>query len=296
MSVVMTLGGGGMLGTAWQAGLLHGIQESGVSLAAVDAVIGTSAGSIVGALLRTGVHLGPELVERLQASAASLAASQAPAGGTHPGRDPVAVLLNAMAAVDTTDPHMSARRLGEEALLAATIPENTYCAAFEALVGREWPVGFCCASTEVATGRVRALNASTGVPLFVAVAASAAIPMVFPSVRVRGMPYFDGGVIDSLNLDLATGHDAVIAVSCFSLTGDDEGQQLQIGLDAARAALHRIRTSVPIVELIEPDAAFATLSRGGAAAMDIGLMSEAHSAGQRWGRECAPRVHAVLAR
>src|SRR6476469_7997857 len=47
----LVLGGGGVAGIAWELGLLSGWAADGVDVSGADVVVGTSAGSIVGALL-----------------------------------------------------------------------------------------------------------------------------------------------------------------------------------------------------------------------------------------------------
>ncbi|MBL7518115.1 hypothetical protein I6A84_08275, partial [Frankia sp. CNm7] len=49
MSRALVLGGGGLAGIAWEIGLLAELAQAGSDLAAADTVIGTSAGSVVGA-------------------------------------------------------------------------------------------------------------------------------------------------------------------------------------------------------------------------------------------------------
>ncbi len=56
----LVLGGGGISGIGWEVGLLTGLAELGLDLSDADVVIGTSAGSVVGAQLTTGASL-PEL-------------------------------------------------------------------------------------------------------------------------------------------------------------------------------------------------------------------------------------------
>ena len=50
----LVLGGGGAVGVGWQTGLLMGLHEAGVDLAGFEAIMGTSAGALVGALLASG--------------------------------------------------------------------------------------------------------------------------------------------------------------------------------------------------------------------------------------------------
>lgn len=50
----LALGGGGLTGIAWMYGLLAGLLADGVDLRDADLVVGTSAGSVVGANLAVG--------------------------------------------------------------------------------------------------------------------------------------------------------------------------------------------------------------------------------------------------
>ena len=52
----LVLGGGGVLGAAWMIGALSALEEhEGVDARHYDYIVGTSAGSVVGALLAAGV-------------------------------------------------------------------------------------------------------------------------------------------------------------------------------------------------------------------------------------------------
>src|SRR5688500_8760504 len=53
----LVLGGGGITGIAWEIGLLAGLAEAGTDLSDADLVVGTSAGSVVGAQLTSGAGL-----------------------------------------------------------------------------------------------------------------------------------------------------------------------------------------------------------------------------------------------
>src|SRR5271166_3354368 len=47
-SCALVLGGGGVTGIAWETGLIAGLADLGIDLAAADVIIGTSADSLVG--------------------------------------------------------------------------------------------------------------------------------------------------------------------------------------------------------------------------------------------------------
>jgi NTE family protein len=50
----LVLGGGGPVGIAWQAGVLAGLTMEGVAILPADLILGTSAGSFVGAQIAGG--------------------------------------------------------------------------------------------------------------------------------------------------------------------------------------------------------------------------------------------------
>jgi hypothetical protein len=52
----LVLGGGGVTGIAWELGILAGLAEDGVDLTDADVIVGTSAGSVVGAQLTSGIR------------------------------------------------------------------------------------------------------------------------------------------------------------------------------------------------------------------------------------------------
>jgi len=53
-ATVLVLGGGGITGIAWEIGLLAGLADAGVDLTGAELVVGTSAGSVVGAQVTSG--------------------------------------------------------------------------------------------------------------------------------------------------------------------------------------------------------------------------------------------------
>src|SRR5579859_4295025 len=53
----LVLGGGGVAGVAWELGILMGLYDTGVDVRGADIIIGTSAGSVVGAQISSGTEL-----------------------------------------------------------------------------------------------------------------------------------------------------------------------------------------------------------------------------------------------
>ena len=58
MKRALVLGGGGVIGVAWETGLLKGLAQGGIDVRRADVVIGTSAGSMVGTRIAAGHDIG----------------------------------------------------------------------------------------------------------------------------------------------------------------------------------------------------------------------------------------------
>ncbi|MGY1682259.1 patatin-like phospholipase family protein [Geodermatophilus sp. SYSU D01176] len=82
------------------------------------------------------------------------------------------------------------------------------------VVSREWPDrDLRITAVDAATGEFRVLDRSSGVPLLQAVAASCAVPGVYPPVTIDGRRYVDGGMRSAANADLAEGYDRVVVLA-----------------------------------------------------------------------------------
>ncbi|MER6352221.1 patatin-like phospholipase family protein [Streptomyces sp. NPDC001634] len=201
----LVLGGGGPVGGAWLAGVLAGLAEAGIDLTGADLVIGTSAGAIFGSRLLSGVPAA-ELYE-CQLS----------------GADAVRLAVTAQqtarflwAALGSRDPQRSIGRLGRAALSARTVPESDVFETVGTLLGdvRHWPEReLRIAAVDAQTGEVEAFDARSGVTLLEAVAASCAVPVVWPPVTVAGRRWMDGGSRSTANLQLAHGNRRVVAIA-----------------------------------------------------------------------------------
>jgi NTE family protein len=96
------------------------------------------------------------------------------------------------------------------------VSEAEWRGLFErALSSRAWPEQRRLLITAVDAGNGEAVvfDRGSGVPLLDAVAASCAVPLVFPPVTINGRRYIDGGVRSLANADLATGCDRVVVLA-----------------------------------------------------------------------------------
>jgi NTE family protein len=201
----LVLGGGGVTGVAWEIGLLHGLAERGVDLTTADLFIGTSAGSVVAAQLTGGVSLD-ELYAR---EIADTTGDRNATVGTR-------VLLGfVLAALWPGERARGRARLGRAALKARTVPEAERRAAIASRVRRDdWPAArLLVPAVEAQSGEVAVFDSTSGVSLIDAVAASCAVPLVWPPMTVNGRRYIDGGVRSVANVDLARGYERVVVIA-----------------------------------------------------------------------------------
>ncbi len=194
-----------MTGVAWEIGMLAGLAEAGVDLADADVVIGTSAGSVVGALLAGG--LDPQ---------AMYAGQLVPPSAEIPARLGAATLLRwAWAAVGRRDEQRARARIGAMALAARTVSEADRRAAIASRLSQpDWPERrLLITAVDARTGEFVVFDRDQGVDLVAAVGASCAVPGVWPPVTIGDRRYIDGGVRSPVNADLAAGYDQVVILA-----------------------------------------------------------------------------------
>jgi NTE family protein len=206
----LVLGGGGVTGIAWELGLLSGLRDEGIDLTTADLVVGTSAGSAVGAQITGGADL------------ADLYAREANARAGAPSKEKAVTVeleqmmasIAAVAAGVTSALELRAR-IGRLAAEATTVAEQERLDIIASrLPSREWPErALLITGVDTATGELVVWSRESGVPLLSAVAASCAVPIVWPPVTIDGRRYMDGGVRSGTNADLAAGADAVVVIA-----------------------------------------------------------------------------------
>jgi len=201
----LVLGGGGITGIAWELGLLKGFADAGLDLTGADLVVGTSAGSVVGAQITSGRTLDELYATQLAPADQEI--------GAELGRLTLLRLVPAYVL-----PGSQQRKLARVGRLAMKAHEPGGERRVEVIRSRveveHWPDrDLRITSVEAETGRFTVFDKDSGVDLVRAVAASCAVPLVWPAVEIDGQHYVDGGMRSTANVDLARGADRVVVLA-----------------------------------------------------------------------------------
>jgi NTE family protein len=268
---VLVLAAGGVVGEAWMTGVLAGIEaESDIDFRQVEALVGTSAGSIVSASLAAGRRPRKPDPKR-GATRAEQAFGEQRAQERRGGLTASAVRAAARLGGTVTAPFApSALRfvapggaLARAALLSRVPDGGRPLTELRREVDR-WGARFdgrlrVCA-VDRSTGRRVVFGAPGSPPATVAeaVEASCAVPWVFRPVTIGDRTYVDGGTWSLTNLDAApVGRDT--HVLCLSVTTGRAGAASPAAMlrAAARPAIAveiaAVRRRGAHVKLVGPD-------------------------------------------
>jgi NTE family protein len=206
----LVLGGGGITGIAWELGVLTGLADAGVDLVGADLIVGTSAGSVVGAQITSGIPIEALYQRQLE-----------PPSSERPARIGPREKLGYAAAFlrSRGDLARFGRQIGAISLKAAgagRVPDVGQRLAVIAsrLPSTEWPErDLRLTVVDARTGEFRVITRLDGVPLVDAVAASCAVPGVYPPIPIGDRTYIDGGFRSSANADVANGCAKVVVLA-----------------------------------------------------------------------------------
>lgn len=274
MGHALVLGGGGVAGIAWEIGLLAGLERIGLREA--DLIVGTSAGSAVAAQLVSGLPMDELLARQTDP------AKQAP-------EIPAVVDPEKMAAIFAYDqenpPDRDALRqqIGRIALLTETVSE---AARREVITARvpvdKWPDEreLLIVAVDANTGEERVFGRDSGVSLVDAVAASCAVPGIWPPVTIGDSRYVDGGVRSAENADLAFGEDVVLVLQAMEMPGvTDLAEQAEA-----------LRAQGSTVLIVKPDEE--VLAAMGTNPLDPTVRTPVAQAGRRQGAKLVEEIAA----
>ena len=204
------LGGGGLAGIAWETGILRGIADESPATARTllqsDVLLGTSAGSTVAAQLGSGLGLNALFDRQTTSSSTELN----PAIGVE---EMIELFVTAMTQPNTTTAE-KLRKVGAVALSTKTVAEPVRHDVIAArLPSHDWPDRVLrITAIDTATGELIAFDRTSGVDLVDAVAASCAVPGVWPPVTIGDRRYMDGGVGSTVNLAFARDCDIAVVL------------------------------------------------------------------------------------
>ncbi len=245
MKHALVLAGGGVAGIAWELGVLRGIQDVDPDLASgligADVIVGTSAGSAVAAQITSGTAL--EDLYRAQLAERS--------GEIEVDLDMDSLMARFTAAIaGATTAGVINRRIGALALATPTVDESTRRLAVAArLPGPAWPGRVVLLpAVDAESGELVIFTRDSGVALVDAVAASCAVPGIWPPVTIGGRRYIDGGVRSGTNADLAAGCDRVLVITPTSADAPAPWGNLDQEIESLRPAE---------VQVVDADAASA---------------------------------------
>lgn len=281
MSRALVLSGGGPVGIGWESGVVAGLAARRVDVAEADVIVGTSAGSVVGAQVALGRDI-TQVAERMRGRAGT---PSGPVGAS--GEQMEALMTGFVEIFASTEPDDVRRaRIGALALAADTMSEDEFLAVFGHLAGADWPPRYACTAVDARSGAFVVWDGTTGAPLVRAVASSCAVPGIFPPITIDGRRYVDGGMRSVTNADLAKGHDRVLVLSVMNPAA-------MVGPLAALAAgvedeVATLRDAGGDVELVFPDADAASVM--GVNLMDPAMTGPAIEAGVRQGSLLADRL------
>ena len=282
-SKALVLSGGGITGIAWELGILFGLEESGVDITNVDLIVGTSAGSNVGAQINSGLKL--EELYNLQLKPIEETIESHVKLESHEFRK-----MMAAAIMSSPDSKTARIRIGEASLAVNTMSEEKRLKLIASrLPSHNWDPEkkLIINAVNAETGDWVTFDQNSNVPLLLAVAASSAVPGIYPPTTIQDQRYIDGGMSSGTNADLAKDHDLIIIVVAEpTMTHPPMGP-----------TMHRITFEEELGELKKAGAKYmvitpdnTSLEAKGPNPMDASSRGAAAKAGRKQGQKIAENV------
>lgn len=208
------LGAGGVVGQAYHAGVLAALEhDCGWDARNADVIVGTSAGSITGALLRSGISAAELAAWAVKAPLFRESKFHQAMGGEFPELEPFGARH-----VFGRLPNLPGREMLWRAILrpwqfrpltaalALLAPGRLdiagQLAALREVMGPDWPdrqLWICAVRRRDGRRVVFGRPGTPEVPLYRAIAASCAVPGYFAPVRIGHHTYIDGGAHSPTN-------------------------------------------------------------------------------------------------
>lgn len=231
----LVLGAGGTVGQAYHAGVLAALEHDlGWDPRTADIIVGTSAGSVTGTLLRLGVPASDLAAWAVQAPLSVEGAEVQKVLAADRPEFPAFTVDHWLRRWRLPSPRLVARVAKRPWAFRPSVAAMTllptgrvdliqHAPGLQHAAPDAWPAGLwiCGARRSDGARVVFGRHGSPTASLPEAVAASCAIPGYFSPIMIDGQEYFDGGVHSPSNADVLCGQslDLVIAVSPMSAAG-----------------------------------------------------------------------------
>ena len=240
MRLGLVLGGGGLVGLGYHAGVMKALDEFGADVSSADLIVGTSAGSIIGSYLAAGwaasdfyeyAHgrhpnsLADENDQRAEVNRIFTPLYNSNAERLRRSIGGIFALASSRGywqrASGHREPHRSLKKLFPAGMYSTAETRDRLWNDLP----EEWPrEGLYICAVDLFTGKRVPFGhpEAPKAPLPDAVLASTAIPGVFPAVKIGDRSYVDGGAASATSLDLATaaGCDAILCVAPLGYKND----------------------------------------------------------------------------
>lgn len=275
LRVGLVLGGGGLTGVAFHAGILTALElDFDWDVRSADVIVGTSAGSIVASLLRAGVPAS-DLAARAVGLEPEGSAPELSRGLVQPPELPSFGLRSLVRPLRVPDPSMVLGalrrpwRLDPVGITMGLLRDGAldvaeHQDALRSVLGDEWPElrTYVCAVRQRDLRRVVFGRDADATPAQ-AVAASCAVPGYFGAVQVGAERYVDGGVHSPTNAAVLAAEQLDLVVVSSPMSATHPGS---VGLAAwaRRYASAKLRREVQVLRsrriptvVVEPGPALA---------------------------------------
>jgi NTE family protein len=255
-NVTLVCGGGGVWGVGWMTGIAMGFAECGLDLREAASFVGTSAGAIIGTQLASG--LDPQHLYTRQTDPATQPYELSPnlAGMT-------GMMMELMQRSFAT-PRERLRAVCDIAVRTHTVSPAERRASIAARLGLQsevWPAKrLSITAVDVDSLELEVFDAQSAASVVDAVAASCAVPGLWPPTPINGRRYIDGGVWGTAeNAQLALGSSHVLILSPLGgMSGSPMGEPERLVADVGQ-----LRASGAQVSMIAADeASRATMAYG----------------------------------
>nr|WP_206323020.1 patatin-like phospholipase family protein [Streptomyces sp. HNM0575] len=271
----MVFGGGGLTAYAWEVGVLAGLAQASVDLSGAHLLAGTSAGALLAVQLAAGAAPADLYREQINRERPVLEVDFT-----------LAMTFRYLwAALGSRDPRTVVMRLGRLAQTVRDVPETEVLDAIGSqLPVLDWPKRpLRLFAVDALTGNPTGFSADSGVDLVRAMAATCALPPLYPPITIGDGRWMDGGVRSTTNADLVPGCRKVVVLAPIpkgpgaSPSAADQVLTLETG--GARTAL------------LTPDKA--ARRAFGRNPLDASRIPGAAQAGLRQATANAERIHAI---